>query len=250
MNYRVIDTQDADVAFDAAADAVANGEVIVLPTDTVYGVGANATDGAAVQRLLDAKQRGRDMPPPVLVAEVAMVRALASGVDERLTGLAEAFWPGALTVVLRARDSLRMDLGDRGDTIAVRVPDHAFTRELLRRTGPLAVSSANVHGRDAALTIDDATGQLGESCSVYLDAGTMSGPVPSTIVDLSSGRARILREGRITAEQLNAAVPGLVDLPEAAVEAPAEERSAEEPDADATGSDAVSGSTLAEQRED
>ena len=214
MNQNVFDIADAEPALAAAAEAVARGEVIVLPTDTVYGVGAQATSGAAVQRLLDAKQRGRDMPPPVLVAEVAMVRALATDVDDRLHRLAEAFWPGALTVILRARDSLRMDLGDRGDTIAVRVPDHDFTRELLRRTGPLAVSSANVHGRDAALRISDAVDQLGESCSVYLDAGEMGGPVPSTIVDLTGPQARVLRAGRITAEQLNEAVPGLVAVPE------------------------------------
>ena len=215
MNHIVIDIADAEAAHAAAAEAVAAGEVIVLPTDTVYGVGAQATSGAAVQRLLDAKQRGRDFPPPVLVAEVGMVGALAAGVDERVHRLAEAFWPGALTVVLRARDSLRMDLGERGDTIAVRVPDHDFTRELLRRTGPLAVSSANVHGQDAALTIADAEAQLGDSCSVYLDAGAMSGPVPSTIVDLTGPRARVLRAGRITAEQLNEAVPDLVDVPAA-----------------------------------
>lgn len=215
MNHTVIDIAGADAAFAAAAGAVAAGEVIVLPTDTVYGVGADATSGAAVQRLLDAKQRGRDFPPPVLIAEVAMVRALATDLDDRLDRLAEAFWPGALTLVLNAREALRMDLGDRGSTIAVRVPDHDFTRELLRRTGPLAVSSANVHGREPALTIEDAVGQLGESCSVYLDAGAMGGPVPSTIIDLTGPRARVLREGRISPEQLNEAVPGLVELPAA-----------------------------------
>ena len=214
MTHIVLDITDAEAAHTAAAEAVARGEVIVLPTDTVYGVGAQATSGAAVQRLLDAKQRGRDLPPPVLVAEVAMVRALATDLDDRLHGLAEAFWPGALTVVLRARDALRMDLGDRGDTIAVRVPDHAFTRELLRRTGPLAVSSANVHRNDAALTIADAVTQLGDACSVYLDAGEMAGPVPSTIVDLTGPRARVLRAGRITVQELNEAVPGLVEQSE------------------------------------
>lgn len=211
MNHTVIDIADAEAAHAAATAAVAAGEVIVLPTDTVYGVGAQATSGAAVQRLLDAKRRGRDFPPPVLVAEVGMVRALATGTDERLDGLAAAFWPGALTVVLNARETLRMDLGERGATIAVRVPDHDFTRELLRRTGPLAVSSANVHGEEPALTVDTAVAQLGDSCSVYLDAGEMGGPVPSTIVDLTGPRARVLREGRITSAQLNEAVPGLIE---------------------------------------
>lgn len=215
MSSEVYDTgADPEAAFAAAADAVRSGRVIVLPTDTVYGVGANAFSGEAVQALLDAKQRGRDMPPPVLVAEVDMVPALARDVDERVTALAGAFWPGALTLVLRAHHSLRLDLGDRTDSIAVRVPDHPFTRELLRRTGPLAVSSANVSGRDAALTVADAVDQLGDSIAVYLDAGEMSGPVPSTIVDLTGPDARVLREGRITAEELNHVVPGLIARPE------------------------------------
>lgn len=211
MNYRVFDVlTDPDTALAAAVDAVRAGSVIVLPTDTVYGVGADATSPPAVQRLLDAKNRGRDMPPPVLVAEVAMVRALAANVDERVLALARAFWPGALTLVLRAHDSLRLDLGDRGDTIAVRVPDQAFARELLRRTGPLAVSSANVSGQEAALTVAEAVSQLGDSVAVYLDAGSMAGPVPSTILDLSGDRAQILRPGRITPVELEAVVPGLL----------------------------------------
>lgn len=220
--YVVLDVNaDQEAAFDAAADAVAAGQVIVLPTDTVYGVAADPFSPAAVQRLLDAKQRGRDMPPPVLVAEVGMVASLMARHDHRMATLGEAFWPGPLTLVLSAADSLRMDLGDRGATIAVRVPDHEFTRELLRRTGPLAVSSANLNGRDAALTIEDATAQLGNSISVYLDAGEMSGPVPSTILDLSGFEASLLRAGRLTVAEINAVVPGL--LPEESE--PAEEAS-------------------------
>ena len=218
MTYRVIPTSQTEDAFEAATDAIAAGEVIVLPTDTVYGVGADASSGAAVQRLLDAKRRGRGVPPPVLVAEVAMARALATGTDDRLTRLADAFWPGALTVILTARETLRMDLGDRGATIAVRVPDHEFTRELLRRTGPLAVSSANVHGEAAALRVSDAIEQLGDACTLYLDDGDASGPVPSTIVDLTGPRARVLRHGRLSTADLNAAVPGLIadDPPDSA----------------------------------
>ncbi|MFT3832091.1 MAG: L-threonylcarbamoyladenylate synthase [Micropruina sp.] len=198
----------ADQALAAAEDAIAAGACIVLPTDTVYGIGANAFDAAAVQGLLDAKQRGRDMPPPVLIAEPSMLRSLATGLTADGLALAKAFWPGALTVVVTAHPDLRLDLGDRGDTIAVRVPDHAFTRALLRHTGPLAVSSANVSGRPAAETIDEAVEQLGESVAVYLDAGPAAGPVPSTIVDLT-GEPRILREGQLTREQLTQAVPGL-----------------------------------------
>ena len=211
MSHRVLNTSDVDAAVEAAAAAVRAGEVIVLPTDTVYGGGADAVSAEAVQRLLDAKRRGRDMPPPVLVSDVAMVRTLARDADPRITALGEAFWPGALTLIVTAPSSLRMDLGDRGDTIAVRVPDHDFTRELLRATGPLAVSSANVSGEDAALSISEAVDQLGDTIAVYLDAGEASGPVPSTIVDLSGDHPRLLRAGRITIDELNAVVPGLID---------------------------------------
>jgi len=195
---RVIDVRThAPGAIDAAQAVVAAGECLVLPTDTVYGIGADATSPTAVQRLLDAKQRGRDMPPPVLISDVAMVRALASDIPEAATRLGEQLWPGALTLILRAHENLRMDLGDRVGTIAVRIPDHDFTRELLRATGPLAVSSANVSGEPAAATIEEAQAQLGEAVSLYLDGGPAGDPVPSTIVDFTADAPRIVRQGRI-----------------------------------------------------
>lgn len=206
---------DPEAAIDAAAAAVAAGECIVLPTDTVYGIGADASSATAVQRLLDAKQRGRDMPPPVLIAEVGMLRALTDEVTDDLLGLAEAFWPGALTVVVTAQPNLRMDLGDRGATIAVRVPDHDFTRDLLRATGPLAVSSANVSGEPAATTAAEAKRQLGKTVKVYLDGGPAGEPIPSTIIDLT-GAPRILREGRISRERLAEVIPALGESPSSA----------------------------------
>ncbi len=199
---------DPDGAIDAAVVAVAAGQCIVLPTDTVYGIGADASSPSAVQSLLEAKRRGRDMPPPVLIAEVSMLRSLAAEVTPQANALAEAFWPGALTLIVNAQPSLRMDLGDRGETIAVRVPDHQFTRELLRATGPLAVSSANVSGRTAAMTIEEAVDQLSDSVAVYLDDGPASEPVPSTIVDLTAA-PRVLRAGRISREELGRVVPEL-----------------------------------------
>lgn len=202
---------DPLAGIDRALAAIEAGECIVLPTDTVYGIGADALSATAVQGLLDAKQRGRDLPPPVLIAEPAMLRSLAATVSAEALALAEAFWPGALTLVVASQPSLRMDLGDRGDTIAVRIPDHPFTRELLRATGPLAVSSANTHGNPAATSIEQARSQLGDTVAVYLDAGQGASPVPSTIVDLSGDTPRILREGRITRAQLAAVVPAFAD---------------------------------------
>lgn len=205
-----VDT-DPEGAIEAAAEAIAAGNCIVLPTDTVYGIGANAFDPDAVQRLLNAKQRGRDMPPPVLIGDRLALPTLVEEVTPEIEAVAEAFWPGAVTMIVRAPSSLDLDLGERGDTIAVRIPDHEFTRELLRATGPLAVSSANVSGQPAAVTIAEATEQLAYSVAVFLDAGPASGPVPSTIVDLT-GTPRILREGRITAAQLREVLPGLAEV--------------------------------------
>ena len=194
---------DQPAALEAALEAIRGGHCVVLPTDTVYGIGANAFDPQAVQGLLDAKERGRDMPPPVLIAEPSMLRAVADEVPEGARKLAQALWPGALTLVLKAQAGSGMDLGETGGTIAVRVPDHDDARALLRRTGPLAVSSANVSGQAAALTCQEAEEQLGDRVAVYLDGGPVSGAVPSTIVDFaSSDTGLVLRMGAISLETL------------------------------------------------
>lgn len=202
-------------ALAAAESAIAAGECIVLPTDTVYGIGANAFDGDAVQRLLEAKERGRDMPPPVLVAEPLMLRAVAEEVPDAALALAKAFWPGALTLILRAQPKAGMELGETGGTVAVRVPDHEAARALLRRTGPLAVSSANVHGQAPALTCEEAVRQLGDRVAVYLDAGPAAGGVASTIVDfVAFPEGRIVREGALSESELREVAPQLIGLPE------------------------------------
>jgi len=206
---RILDISlDPEAAIEAAAAAVADGLCIVLPTDTVYGIGANAFNADAVQRLLHAKQRGRELPPPVLIADSLALRTLAEEVTDEIEAVTEAFWPGALTIIVRAQPSLRLDLGERGQTVAVRIPDHDFTRELLRATGPLAVSSANVSGEPAATTAAEAKAQLRRSVEVYLDGGPANDAVPSTILDLT-GPPRILRQGRISAAALAEVLPGL-----------------------------------------
>jgi len=204
-------------AIDAARAAVEAGECIVLPTDTVYGIGADAFSAEAVQRLLEAKGRGRDMPPPVLIGESSLIRALAVDVPEQAKNLIDRHWPGALTVICRIQPSLRMDLGDTEDTIALRVPDHELAREILRRTGPMAVSSANRSGQPAALSCDEAIEQLGDSVAVYLDGGQLaaSGGAPSTIVDFTRSPAgEVLRVGALSVEALRETLPDLVDLTE------------------------------------
>lgn len=212
MTQRIDCTDGADLeqGAEAARQAVYRGECVVLPTDTVYGIGADAFSPDAVQRLLDAKERGRDMPPPVLIGDVAVLDALAIEIPDACRQLVAAFWPGALTVICRAQPSLRMDLGDTEGTIAVRVPDHEVARALLSRTGPLAVSSANVSGSPAALTADDALEQLGDRVAVYLDAGIVPGGEASTIVDFTtSDDGVVVREGAVSLDALRDVVPGV-----------------------------------------
>ena len=200
---------------EAAREAIEAGECIVLPTDTVYGIGADAFSPEAVQRLLDAKGRGRDMPPPVLIGEPSLIRALAVEVPEEAKELIERHWPGPLTIICRMQPSLRMDLGDNENTIALRVPDHELTREVLRRTGPMAVSSANRSGQPAARTCDDAIDQLGDTVSVYLDGGELagSGGAPSTIVDFTHrDEGEILRVGALSVAVIQETLADVVDL--------------------------------------
>ena len=194
-------------AYRAAVDAIEAGDLVVLPTDTVYGIAADAFKADAVQRLLDAKGRGRDMPPPVLISVVESLDALATDVPEAGRKLAEAFWPGPLTVICHAQGSLMWDLGETQGTVALRVPDHENTRELLSRTGPLAVSSANKSGRPAALDVYDAEEQLAESVAVYLDGGEVTGGQPSTIVDLTGEVPHVVRIGALTMAQIREVVP-------------------------------------------
>ncbi|MER6830492.1 L-threonylcarbamoyladenylate synthase [Streptosporangium sp. NPDC000563] len=189
-----------------AASALQRGELVVLPTDTVYGVGADAFTPAAVTALLDAKGRGRDMPVPVLVGTVRAANALVENLGPYGQDLIDSFWPGPLTLICRANRSLSWDLGDAKGTVAIRMPLHAVALDLLKETGPLAVSSANRSGAPAATTAADAEKQLGDSVSVYLDAGPCESDIPSTILDLTTAVPRLLRRGAISVEKLRGVI--------------------------------------------
>jgi L-threonylcarbamoyladenylate synthase len=194
-----------------AAAALRKGDLAVLPTDTVYGVAADAFSPAAVAVLLAAKGRGRQTPPPVLVGSVRAAQALVEEISQPAQDLIDEFWPGGLTLVLRANRSLAWDLGDTRGTVAVRMPLHPVALDLLRETGPLAVSSANRAGRPPATTAGAAEAELGPAVAVYLDGGPCPGGTLSTIVDLTGSLPRLLRRGVIPAERLQAVVASLAD---------------------------------------
>jgi L-threonylcarbamoyladenylate synthase len=202
--YPTSTEEEREAAIDAAGLAIQRGELIVIPTDTVYGVAADAFDPAAVSALLKAKGRGREMPPPVLVSAATTIDALAVKVPDYARTLVEEFWPGPLTLVCHQQTSLQWDLGDTRGTVAIRMPDHGIARELLERTGPLAVSSANATGQPAATDAEEAERMLGEHVAVIVDAGESPGGEASTIVDVTGERGRVLRRGALSLEKLNA----------------------------------------------
>ncbi|MDR7360192.1 L-threonylcarbamoyladenylate synthase [Paeniglutamicibacter sulfureus] len=208
------DSQQLEAGLEAARDALAQNRCIVMPTDTVYGIAADAFSAQAVATLLAAKGRGRNMPPPVLIPQAATMDGLAIDIPAFARDLAAEFWPGALTLILHAQPSLTWDLGETRGTVALRMPDDEVARQLLRSTGPLAVSSANRTGHPAAATAEAAFGQLGETVEVYLEAGArpIAGEaLSSTIVDCTLTPPRVVRAGAISVEALRVVVPDLLD---------------------------------------
>ncbi len=192
-----------------AVDALRRAELVVLPTDTVYGVGADAFTPRAVDALLAAKGRGRDMPVPVLVGSLRTLEGVVDSLPPAGRALAEAFWPGALTLVARHTVGLAWDLGDTRGTVAVRMPLHPVALELLAETGPLAVSSANFSGSPPARDVEEAQAQLGDAVEIYLDAGPCGDGPASTIVDLTGEVPRVLRAGAVPLASLRAVLPAL-----------------------------------------
>ncbi|MEH0971068.1 L-threonylcarbamoyladenylate synthase [Micromonospora sp. CPCC 205546] len=209
MLYDCRSPADRDRGIAAAIEAVKNGELVVLPTDTVYGIGADAFTPYAVTALLDAKG-GRQVPPPVLIGSRHTLDGLVYSLPQAARDLVEAFWPGALTIIVTHSPSLRWDLGDSSQTVAVRMPLHPVALEVLRETGPMAVASANKTGQPAALTAEEARDQLSYSVRAYLEAGPCPEPVPSTIVDLTGEVPQVMRQGAVGLEKLRDVVPDIL----------------------------------------
>lgn len=200
--YDCLDPEERAQGMREAAAAVRRGDLVVMPTDTVYGIGADAFSPLAIAALLRAKRRGRDMPPPVLVGTVGAAQALIEDLGPYGKDLIEEFWPGALTIICRANRTLSWDLGETKGTVAVRMPEHEVALELLKLTGPMAVSSANLTGNDSPTTATAAQAQLADAVEVYLDAGACPKGQASSIVDLTGSIPRLLRDGAIPPDRL------------------------------------------------
>jgi len=194
-----------------ATAALRKGELAVLPTDTVYGLAADAFEPEAVAMLLATRGGGRHAPPSVLVGSRRAAMALVEDVSTSATDLIDEFWPGGLTMVFHSARTLVWDLGETKGTVAVRMPMQPVALELLRETGPLAVSSANLTGSPPATTVAEAEAQLGDAVSVYLDGGPCTDQKPSTIVDLTGAVPRLLRRGVIPVRRLREVVALIVD---------------------------------------
>lgn len=209
--YDCSDSSELLTGMRQAKLAIGRGELIVLPTDTVYGIGADAFNPKAVQALLDAKGRGRSTPPPVLIGDVSALDALAVDVPDVARVLTEKFWPGPLTLVMHAQPSLTWDLGETKGTVGLRIPDSKEAIALLQETGPMAVSSANLHGKPSATNAQKAFEYFGETVPVYLDTGEASVGVASTILDLTdvdNKRIRVLRQGALEISEIEAHAEG------------------------------------------
>lgn len=207
--YDCSDPDQRESGLKAAETAARSGNLVVMPTDTVYGIGADAFNAQAVADLLAAKGRGPDMPVPVLVGSWSTIDGLAAAVSDDARTLIEAFWPGGLSLVIRQAPSLAWNLGDTNGTVMVRMPMHPVALDLLRAVGPMAVSSANRSGQPPATTAAAAKAQLGGDVAVYLDGGTAPVGVASTIVDLTGAAPKVLRAGAVALDKIRK----VIDLP-------------------------------------
>ena len=199
---------DPEGPLDEAAKLLRAGELVVFPTDTVYGLGADAFNLEATARIFEAKQRPRSMPLPVLVARPRQAWALCSDVPQSAQDLVAAFWPGPLTLILPQAEGLSWDLGETRGGVAVRMPAHDDLLELIMLLGPLAATSANPSGEPTPLEVREIAAALGDAAALYLDGGPSAGEVPSTIVDLTRWRPKVTREGPISRQEIEKTLEG------------------------------------------
>lgn len=202
---------DRTELIERAATALRRGELVVLPTDTLYGVAADAFSKTGTTRLFEAKRRSRRFPLSVLVRSPKQLNGLVTSVPPAAEHLMAAYWPGPLTIVVTSDPNLMWDLGDAEGTVAVRMPLEDVTLDVIRAVGPIAISTANLSGQTPAGDAASAQMQLGDAVSLYVDAGARRGRQPSTIIDLTRSEPHVLREGAIDGEQALAVARGELD---------------------------------------
>ncbi|MFT5222553.1 MAG: L-threonylcarbamoyladenylate synthase [Glaciecola sp.] len=197
MSEVVDASADRVAAVAAAVQALKDGELVVLPTDTLYGVAADAFNPEATAKIFAAKGRSKALPLPVLIRSQKQLLGLVTAIPAPVERLMAAYWPGPLTIVVEHDPNLMWDLGESKGTLAVRMPFDDVTLEVIRAIGPIACTSANLSGRRPAPSAQEAKDQLGDAVAVYLDAGERTGLSASTIVDCTRPEPHILREGPI-----------------------------------------------------
>lgn len=212
LSDRVLDVAaDREVAVERAAEVLRDGRLVVLPTDTVYGVAADAFNTTGTRRIFGAKRRSRRFPLPVLVRSPKQLLGLCSSVPAAADRLMAAYWPGPLTILVAADPGLQWDLGDNGGVVAVRMPLDDLALDVIRQVGPIAVTGANLSGQPAATTAADAHLQLGDLVELYLDDGVRDAGATSTIVDVTRGTPEVLRRGALSDEDVLAVATGELD---------------------------------------
>ena len=201
MNTKIISADDPFV-YKTALDILKSGGLVAFPTDTVYGVGALAFDGNAIESIYTAKDRPVEKAIPILIGEIMDTIKVVTDFPLTARKLASRFWPGPLTCVLTKKPTLP-EAVSASSTVGVRIPDHAVARVLLRFAGPMAVTSANISGQPSPSTAQEVLEQLNGRIPLIIDGGTSPGGVPSTVIDCSSNEVKILREGPISLNNIN-----------------------------------------------
>ncbi len=208
-------SQSADAALTAAVDCLRQGGLVALPTDTLYGLAADVTNDEAVMRLFQAKRRPPDVALPILVSEIDEVFALTRSIPPLALRLASRFWPGPLTVVLNRKSTFHSLALAGGDSVALRIPDHAVPLALIGLFGhPITGTSANLSGQPAPRTAAEVMEQLGDGADIVIDGGPSPLGIESTVIDLRQDHPRLLREGAVKRRELEAAAGLSFDLVE------------------------------------
>ena len=196
--------EQQQAALESASRIILAGGIIAIPTDTVYGIAASAWNAAAISRIYQVKERDANKSIAVLLGDASQALLIADEFSPKAASLAAKYWPGGLTIIVSKKNNLPPNISNN-DKIGLRIPDHPFIRDLIRKTGPLATTSANLSGQPAAKTVEEFRIILGDQLDLIIDGGTVKGSgIASTVVDCTLDPVKILREGAISSEEINA----------------------------------------------